>query len=59
MRTKKIAGGKTTVVNLSSRRCQMTTLFLLKKGLSFCLKTRSHDKIKLTEGIFNYVPDTS
>ena len=32
----------------------MTILFYFLKGLSFCPKIKSHDKIKLAEELFKY-----
>ena len=53
-RTKQIARGKKTVLNLSDRRLSDDDFILLGKGLSFCPKTKSHDKIKLAEELFKY-----
>ena len=53
-RTKQIARGKKTVLNLSDRRLSDDDFILLGKGLSFCPKTKRHDKIKLAEELFKY-----
>ena len=45
---------KKTVLNLSSRRLTDDDLILLGKGLSFCPKSKGHDKIKLAEELFKY-----
>ena len=47
-------GAKKTVLNLSSRRLSDDYFILLGKGLSFCPKTKCHDKIKLAEELFKY-----
>ena len=51
---KQIARGKKTVLNLSSRRLSDDDFILLGKGLSFCPRSKSHDKIKLAEELFKY-----
>ena len=53
-RAKQIARAKKTVLNLSSRRLSDDDFILLGKGLSFCPKTKCHDKIKLAEELFKY-----
>ena len=53
-RTKQIARGKKTVLNLSDRRLSDDDFILLGKGLSFCPETKSHDKIKLAEELIKY-----
>ena len=44
--------GKQFVLNLSSIKLCDDDYILLGKGLKFCPKTNSHDKIKLAEEIF-------
>ena len=39
---------------MSDRRLSDDDFILLGKGLSFCPKTKSHDKIKLAEELFKY-----
>ena len=51
-RTKQLARDKKTVLNLSGRRLSDDDFILMGKWLSFCPKTRSHDKIKLAEELF-------
>ena len=53
-RTKQIARGKKMVLNLSDRSLSDDGFILFGKGLSFCPKTKSHDKIKLAEELFKY-----
>ena len=48
-RAKQIARGKKTVLNLSSRHLSDYDFILLGKGLSFCPRSKGHDKIKLAE----------
>ena len=45
---------KKTVLNLSSLRLSDDDFILLGKGLSFCPKTKCHDKIKVAEELFKY-----
>ena len=40
--------------NLSDRKLSDSDYILLGKGLKFCPKPKSHDKIKLAEETFNY-----
>ena len=47
--------GQKTVLNFSSRRLSDDDFILLGKGLSFCPKTKCHDKIKLAEEHFEYI----
>jgi hypothetical protein len=42
------------VLNLSSRKLTDIEFRLLGKGLSFCPKLKSHDKIKIAEDIFRF-----
>ena len=51
-RTKQITRGKKTVLNLSNRRLSDDDFILSGKGLFFCPKIKSHDKIKLAEELF-------
>ena len=53
-RAKQIARGKKTVLNLFSRRLCDDDFILLGKGLSFCPRSKGHDKIKLAEELFKY-----
>ena len=53
-RAKQIARGKKTVLNLSSRRLSDDDFILLGKGLSFCPRSKGHDKIKPAEELFKY-----
>ena len=50
----KIQSGKQTVKNLSNRKLSDNDYILLDKGLKFCPKPKSHDKIKLAQETFNY-----
>ena len=50
----KIRQGKQTVKNLFDRKLSDSDYILLGKGLKFCPKPKSHDKIKLAEETFNY-----
>lgn len=42
------------MVNLSKRKITDTEYRLLGKGLTFCPKIKSHDKIKLAQEIFRF-----
>ena len=42
------------MLNLSSRQLSDDDYILLGKGLKFCPKTKSHDKVKLSEDIFKF-----
>lgn len=42
------------MLNLSSRKLSDDEYLLLGKGLKFCPKTKSHDRVKLAEEIFKY-----
>jgi hypothetical protein len=53
-RIRKIKQGKETVLNLSSRKLTQTDYILLGKGLKFCPKPKSNDKIKLAEETYNF-----
>ena len=51
---KKIQRGKQSVKNLSNRKLSDNDYILLGRGLKFCRKPKSHDKIKLAQETFNY-----
>ena len=42
------------MLNLSRKNLTDIDYILLSKGLKFCPKPKSHDKIKLAEEIFNF-----
>ena len=46
--------GKQTVKNLSNSKLSDNDYILLGKGLKFCPKPKSHNKIKLAQETFNY-----
>ena len=53
-RKQKIRRGKETVKNLSNRKLTDSDYIHFGKGLKFCPKPKSHDKIKLAAETFNY-----